>query len=186
MTDADPLVKADTCLLLSYWGPYSWESEINQYWAELALSHATEAISGVGRGDFRSRSLLVWLCSIIRGRMLAFHSALPETVMYDPSVSRSINFANISRIIQFPEGTDRDSQDSIRRGFILNWKLSEIMARLFVLRDLPNFFSDEYSTLTARHAIQEWDHEFLVSSQIARAAPLAAQSPFYILSILRK
>ncbi|OAG36889.1 hypothetical protein AYO21_08962 [Fonsecaea monophora] len=154
----NPVVQAETCLLLSHWGPYSSETEVNHYWADLALSKArTARESMTDKHHDARRILLLWKCCLIRKRILAFHTPLDDIVADDTVADDGAHVKAIASRIAFPPNTDVEDVEMVRRSFPLACQLSDIVARFCAFRDRATnpFSSDDIFRI--REAIHRWD-----------------------------
>jgi hypothetical protein len=67
----DDITLAQAALLLSHWGPKSSEGETNGIWIDRAFIHANlHRISWIPE---KKMERLVWVCCLIRGRILSYH-----------------------------------------------------------------------------------------------------------------
>lgn len=185
--NAPPNKLAEICLLLSYWGPYSWEVEINEYWADLALEHSFAAVdAAMNRDANNSRYHLLTQCCIIRRRMLALYTGCSSLVS-PSSLTRSFDTQTLSGTIEFPTYVWTQSRDRTRSAFIMAWRLTEIMAQVLSLRDEKDVPFSYARVVAIRGAIHAWDNDYATPLKSAYCtSDTEINLVFNMLSLLKK
>jgi hypothetical protein len=73
----DQISLTQAAILLSNWGPNTFESETNRYWIDAAFEHAKAArIHKVRWGPQTKQQRVIWVCCLIRGRVVSYHSPI--------------------------------------------------------------------------------------------------------------
>lgn len=131
--------------------------------------------------------MLVWKCCLIRRRILSFYTELPAISPQVLRLNDKVSIVELSEWVGFPRYTSAKSRQMMRSAFVLAWKLSELMARVFALRDqrdAPFKWCDQMDII---EAVNQWDDEQRVLLEVAKSTSKPHDTlPHYVLGFLRK
>lgn len=161
-------IQAEICLLLSHWGPYSFETEVNQYWADLAMHKASQACTGSSVLEReRLQKLLLWKCCENRRRILAFYHLLPADASQAPAdLGRdSSQLPLVAASITLPNGYGSKDHDGVVKVFQRTCELAEIMSMICALRDQEASIKP-VEQMDIMNVIRDWDKKNVDDTQI--------------------
>jgi hypothetical protein len=160
-------MQAEVCLLLSHWGPYSFETEINHHWADLALIKASQkcTCSNIS-GRERLRQLLLRKCCENRRRLLAFYNSLPAEASRTSQElgSGSDELAAVAASINLSSNYGSKERGGVAKAFERNCELAEIMSMFCALRDQHGSINPVEQT-DIMNAIRRWDERVVEETQ---------------------